>query len=162
MTILIKELNDHKDMRNFKPDRTGVEFPEHTADVWIKARSGDLGDLFVKMANGLYLLVSEEYSIEEPDGTEEETFMGSLDQIMVEFLSELLYLLDGEYSLIIQPDVRVTHEDDEYRLELRGKKYRCRIKEEGEGIEVKAITHHGVNIERDENGQYVSEVLVDI
>ena len=148
-------------MNKYSPDDTGIHFPEHTADVWIQASAPDLSGLFKRMLNGLYLLISDEYSLKGYRHYEGEKMEGALDVIMVDFLSELLYLLDGEDSIILEPDIDVNNEKENYILSITGKRYICEpISSEG-GVEVKAITHHGSEVKKTGDG-YISRILVDI
>lgn len=76
------------------------EFIDHTADVGIKARGSTLTELFENAAKGMFAVITgEEYraqgskverKIELKSGTD------SLEEILVGWLSELLYIFNRE------------------------------------------------------------------
>jgi len=134
------------------------EWFEHTADLGLRVRAGDLATLFCDAARGLCAMVVEP----EPHGTplrrrEFRIEAESRELLLFDWLAELLFVLDAERVLLGDFEVALgedglrasasefAFERDKYQL-LR---------------EVKAITYHGLRVEQTADG-WLAEVIVDI
>jgi SHS2 domain-containing protein len=134
------------------------ELFEHTADLGLRVRAPDLETLFREAAEGFFFLLLESG---RPTG-EERTFRFELeasrhDDLLFDWLNELLYTVDTTGCLLYEFDVRVR----QGRLEAVAKgvtpapSIRERLRE------VKAITYHGLKVESVDAG-WLAEVVVDI
>lgn len=137
-----------------------VETFDHTADVGLRVRGADLDDLFRTAAEGLfgYIVVNRE----EVRPEEEETVTLAAEspgELLIAWLNELIFRLETQHRVYGQFEVRAA---------LDGRSLEATIA--GEPIdrdrhvmdhEVKAVTHHGANVERDGSG-WVAEVILDI
>jgi SHS2 domain-containing protein len=144
------------------------EFLDHTADIGVRIVAESPEEFFAEAARALYaILLSEEcrerverrvarpVELEAPDG----------EALLVEFLTHLLYRLDGEKLLL--PWVIV----EEARLDQEGGRAPwLRAKLEGEVFDpnrhrlrtgVKAVTYHGLEIVRT-GGKVSAEVIFDL
>jgi SHS2 domain-containing protein len=141
------------------------EFLDHTADIGVRIVAGSPEEFFVEAARAFYaILLSEEcrarvdrkversVELEAPDG----------ETLLVEFLTHLIYRLDGERLLL--PWVRV----EEARLDRVGSRLRAEL--EGERFDparhrlrtgVKAVTYHGLEIVR-AGGKVSADVIFDL
>jgi SHS2 domain-containing protein len=134
------------------------ELFEHTADVGLRVRAGDLEELFRDAARGLLAIIADEL----PEGGATRPFRFRVegrrhDYLMFDWLNELLYTFDTEHVLLQQFDVRI----DEVGLEATA---RGRALEEVESFlqrEVKAITYHCLKVEQRGDGWF-AEVIIDI
>ncbi len=131
---------------------------EHTADVGIRVRAGDLKGLFEEAARGLFaVLVANPEAVrlvkEMPFRLEGER----QDDLLFDWLAELLFVFETR---------RVVFSAFEVELHPRGLAAVAR----GEPIdlarhelnaEVKAITYHGLKLEREGEG-WMAEVIVDL
>jgi SHS2 domain-containing protein len=134
------------------------EYFEHTADLGIRVRAPDLNGLFADAATALFAAVVDGLEGVRPVQQVEIAIDGAdLDYLLFDWLRELLFRFDAEHHLLSQFDVRVSE---------TGAKATAR----GEPLdparhvlshEVKAITYHGLRVERDGDG-WVAEVIVDI
>lgn len=131
---------------------------EHTADLGLRVTAADLPTLFAEAGRGLTSIIVA--NIEEVRPVREAKFAAlgtQLDELLFDWLDELLYAFETQRLLFVEFDV---HLDD------AGLKAIAR----GEGVdesrhrlehEIKAITYHGLKVERTPNG-YLAEVIVDI
>jgi SHS2 domain-containing protein len=131
---------------------------EHTADLGLRVRAPDLRTLFREAAEGLVAMIVEEVPEDPGDAVREIAVRGSrLDHLLFDWLHEVLYLIDVERLLLHDFEVEV--DADGVRARARAQPLdpaRHRLLHE-----VKAITYHGLSVERDAAG-YVAEVIVDI
>ena len=134
------------------------EFFDHTADLGLRIVSPDLDGLFRDAAEGFFSVVVE--PSRPRGGTHEMELRLSadrLDHLLVDWLNELLYLFDTKQLLL-----------DSIRVAVRGTRLvataRSRPADDGRDRmlhEVKAITYHGLRVERTSDG-WLAEVILDI
>jgi SHS2 domain-containing protein len=131
---------------------------EHTADLGLRIRAADLDTLFAEAAQALFSVVVEDLATVQPAQAVEVRLDGDeLDLLLFDWLKALLYHFDAEHMLLgkfaveVQPDsVTATawgEPLDRSRHVL--------------DHEVKAITYHGLRVERIDGG-WEAEVIVDI
>jgi len=131
---------------------------EHTADIGLRARAADLDGLFAEAAKAFFSVI-----VENPDAVrpvEQLTFRVEADErddLMYDWLAELLYLFDTRHLLLCEFDVQVGEgslaatvggepiDSDRHRLDM----------------EVKAITYHELKVEPSPEG-WLAEVIVDL
>jgi len=130
---------------------------EHTADVGIEARGKNLEEAFEEAARGMFSIITDggkidskvERRVEIPSEDDEE-------MLLVDWLSELLYINDVENLVFGDFDVKIGKKligfayGEEYSREKHGY-----------GVEIKAVTYHMLEIKRDKKG-VVIKVLFDI
>ncbi len=135
------------------------EFFEHTADLGLRIRAPDLDALFVEAARALFAA-----ALDNPDAVRPlqrlDVQLGGTDReyLLFDWLKELLYRFDGEHLVFGRFEAHVTADGltgaawgeplDPARHQL--------------GHEVKAITYHGLRVEREADGGWLAEVIVDI
>ena len=78
----------------------------HTADLALDVWGEDLWDLFRNAAQGLYALAGAVENKEETDRFDLRIPLGEEEQMLVDFLNELLYLLDRKSTRL-----NSSHED---------------------------------------------------
>ena len=134
------------------------EFFDHTADLGLRARAATLGELFAEMATALFAAIVDDLRSVRPELRVDVVVEGT-DQayLLFDWLRELLYRHDAEHMLFSRFEV------EETATGVKGCAW-------GEVIdparhvlahEVKAITYHGLRVEREGDG-WVAEVIVDI
>lgn len=133
---------------------------EHTADVGIRCRASTLDELFAEAGRGLFsVMVANLEAVRpaEPSRVELAGASGRLDDLLFDWLAELLYRFDTRRRLFSRFDVRV----HDTRLEATAwGEPMDRTRHEMER-EVKAITYHGLKVEHQPEG-WLAEVIVDI
>jgi SHS2 domain-containing protein len=131
---------------------------EHTADLGLRIEAPDLDGLFRDAARALFSIIAEP----EGDGRPGEALRLEIagtrrDDLLFDWLNELLYLFDSRQLLLDRFEVDVAA--DGLRATARGRPLdvdRDRLLHE-----VKAITYHELKVEQSEDG-WLAEVIVDI
>lgn len=131
---------------------------EHTADLGLRARAPDLDALFADAAACLFSAIVEDLGTVRPaqridakiDGKERE-------YLLFDWLRELLYRFDSRRLLLSRFEVRVGDGG------LEGSAWGEPFDPARHALahEVKAITYHGLKVERTAGG-WLAEVIVDI
>ncbi len=133
---------------------------DHTADFALEIFGGNLSELFIHAAEGMYsaifgrevILTS---GVRRADAEQSSPFVltsFSVEELLVEWLSELLYLLETE-DIIPLPLYEVSIAEKPEETHLRAKL--CWNKYARTGLikrkEVKAVTYHNLKIVRGKN-----------
>lgn len=131
---------------------------EHTADLGLRIRAVERTELFVEAARALFsVFVANLDSVRCVEQRSYEVQGDADDYLLFDWLNELLYTYDTERLLLAQFDVEL--DDDRLRAVCRGEPI-DRTRHDLEH-EIKAITYHGLRVERDGDG-WLAEVIVDI
>ncbi len=134
------------------------ELFEHTADIGIRVRSETLETLFAEAARGLFSVIAANLDAVRPLQEMALKIGGNRhDDLLFDWLDELLYSFDTKHLLL-----------GEFAVTIGAKGLTAVVR--GEPIdaarhelhtEVKAITYHGLKVEREGDG-WLAEVIVDI
>ena len=137
----------------------GKEFEiiDHTADVGIRAYGADVKEAFANAARGLFSLITELEDIEEVEYRDTELTASDQENLLVEWLNELIYLFDAENIIFKRFDI--THLSD---TQLKARSYGHKVDRSKHKIKtgVKATTYNMLKIDKG-NGVKV-QVLFDI
>jgi len=134
------------------------ELFEHTADLGLRVEAADEETLFADAARGLFAMIVEELH-PGPDERPQEFRIDAerRDLLLLDWLSELLYtfetgrLLLRDFRVVLGPLGLVATAQAQPLDFARHRLLR----------EVKAITYHGLRVERTDAG-WLAEVIVDI
>lgn len=122
----------------------GYEEVDHTADIALRVWAEDYQTLLAQAANGLYDLMG----ITPVPGSEVERQFSltqeTLETILVDFLSELLYL--SEEAGCVFKNFSFAEKDSEYIVQAAGQEIRSQDRD------IKAVTFHDLNIEKTDDG----------
>jgi SHS2 domain-containing protein len=134
------------------------EFFEHTADLGLRIRAADLNTLFEEAARTLFTAIVEDLAaVEERERVSLELEADDYAYLLFDWLNELLYRFDANRLLF-----------GHFKVHVEGT--RLKGTAGGEPLdparhslshEVKAITYHGLRVERTADG-WLAEVIVDI
>ena len=133
------------------------EIIEHTADIGIKATGKTIEEAFAETARGMFSLMIRNSHIENSVKrtiTVENT--GDMELLLVDFLSELLYIHDVEHlvfggiSVTIGTHLTAIASGDRYNRDKHGY-----------GMEIKAVTYHLLEIQTHKKGVTIN-VLFDV
>ncbi len=148
----------------YEPDMSSFVFGDHTADIWISASGNSAEEVLYRMIEGLYGTISEAYALDNELGTIDLTFTSTSDEeLLVMFLSEVLFLLDSASEVLLRPEF-VLMEDPLLAnkiLSVRCSRFKVSIVPERQGMEVKAVTRHGTSF-GPKDGGWRARVLLDI
>ncbi len=131
---------------------------EHPSDVGIEAYGNSLEELFENAAHGLFSLIAAPEGIGMGQRLHLTLDSVDLENLLVRWLNELLYLYDGENFLIARTDVGSVSQTS---LEgfILGETYNSKKHELK--LDVKAITYHQLQIENI-SGYWKARFFVDV
>lgn len=132
------------------------ELVEHTADVGVKAYGKTISEAFEHAAVGMFDIITDESKIEPVGQFNIELEAPDLEQLLVDWLSKLLFL-NGAEELVFGK-FEVTLSGNRLTASVYGEKYDT--KKHRMGVEIKAVTYHMLEVHR-EPPLYV-QVLFDI
>ena len=131
---------------------------EHTADLGLRVKAADLPTLFAEAARGLMSVIVA--NLDEVKPVREMTLEvagDALDELLFDWLSEVLYAFESEHLLL-----------SEFAIELTGAGLKATARGEPLDVsrhqlehEVKAITYHGLKVEQTAEG-WLAEAILDI
>lgn len=131
---------------------------DHTADLGLRVRAGDLNALFDEAGRALLsLIVSNPDAVEPRQTVAVQVAGGDREYLFVDWLAELLFLFESRKFLASRFEMKVS--DDGIRGLVQGEEYDA-ARHVG-SHEVKAVTYHGLKVEETESG-FLAEVILDI
>jgi SHS2 domain-containing protein len=132
------------------------ELIDHTADVGVKAYGKTVAEAFAHAAVAMFDIITDESTIGSVGEYDIVLEAPDREQLLVDWLSKLLYLNDAEDLVFGRFEVTITGN----RLSARifGEKYDT--KKHKMGVEIKAVTYHMVQV--NEKDPIFVQVLFDI
>lgn len=131
---------------------------EHTADLGLRIRAPDLDTLFAEAAQALFATLVEDLgSIANRESVHLHLQATDHAYLLFDWLNELLYRFETQHLLFGKFEVHV-HDG-----KLEGTAWGEPLDRSRHAMdhEVKAITYHGLKVERTPDG-WLAEVIVDI
>jgi SHS2 domain-containing protein len=137
---------------------TPYEIIDHTADVGIRATGTNLSEAFEIAAKGMFDIITDSSEIESIGQYDIELTASDSEQLLVDWLSELLFLNTAQ-NLVF----------GFFKVELDKKAHHLSAHVFGEpfssgkhkiGVEVKAVTYHMLQVKKKK--PYEVQVLFDI
>ena len=131
---------------------------DHTADLGLRVRAADLNSLFADAARGLFSIIATGLDpARAADMVRFQLAASAIDLLLFDWLNELLYTYESRRLLLSRFDVQVA---DNW---LSGVAYGEPVDAGRHSLEheVKAITYHGLKVERVDEG-WLAEIIVDI
>jgi SHS2 domain-containing protein len=132
------------------------ELIEHTADVGVKAYGKTVAEAFEHAAQGMFDIITDESTIDSIGEYDILLEAPDLEQLLVDWLSKLLFLTDAE-NLVFGTFV-VTITGNHLSAKVCGEKYDT--KKHRMGMEIKAVTYHMLQVH--EKDPVFVQVLFDI
>jgi SHS2 domain-containing protein len=133
-----------------------------TADIGLELEADCLEELFAAAAEGMFVIIFGDRLSENATGSEEINLQAdSLEQLLVDWLSELLFLFDAQGQ--IPTDTRLQINDGNTPVMLYAT-VNYRPYDRGRDVaehEVKAVTYHMLKIRKDDNC-YRCHVVFDL
>lgn len=134
------------------------EVIEHTADTGIRAFGKDLKEAFENAAYGMFSLVADLSKVQEKESRDVAVEAEDLEELLVEWLNELLYLL--EVDGLIFKSFKIDEIDD-HRLKARVYGEPVDPDKHDLGIDIKAVTYHMLKVARTDN-VWETQVIFDV
>ena len=134
---------------------------EHKADIGIRGIGKNAEEAFSEAAKAMLGIMIELKSVAKKEKIEIETKADSLENLLVEFLNEILFKMDAEEMIFSGAKVKEIKEANgkfSLKAELHGEKKNKRHKFM---TEVKAATYSQLKA-KEEKGKFVAECIVDV
>lgn len=134
------------------------EILDHTADIGLIVYGKDLKTLFENAGEAFFHLVTDLQRVKRRVERRIDIKGESLERMMVDWLSELLYLHEVEHLLLKGFKVDTVGEGG-LKAKVKGEPFQ-------EGVHliktgVKAVTHHQIQVQK-ENGGWRAQVILDL
>ena len=134
------------------------EILDHTADIGLIVYGNNLKALFENAGEAFFHLITDLRKVRRRVKRRIHIGGESLDRLMVDWLSELLYLHDVENLLFKGFKVESVGEDGLMAV-VKGEPFEAGV--HVIKTEVKAVTYHQIQIQR-ENGRWKAQVILDL
>ena len=131
---------------------------DHTADVGLEVDGPTLDALFANAARGVYELAGAPFPIDRPVHEEIRLRGADLEELLVSWLSELLYRLGTHGRWYHHIDVRVS--GDTLRAKVSGGLLPAGAPRAER--EVKAVTYHDLEVVRRDDGSWRARLVFDV
>src|SRR5438477_12139319 len=131
---------------------------DHTADLGLRIRADSLDALFAEAGQALFETIVPDLLSVRPERRVDVTIAGDdREYLLFDWLKQVLYHFDAEHLLLGRFEVHVSD------AELTGSAWGEPLDRSRHALEheVKAITYHGLRVEKTEAG-WLAEVIVDI
>jgi SHS2 domain-containing protein len=136
---------------------SGFEYISTTADGGFKIWAPDLKNFFKQAALALFTMMTDLKFVEERQTYKVEIQSQNLEELMIQWLNELIYLYD--YHHVFLKSFQIEHIDQQYlRALVSGET--INMDKHPLDLEVKAATYHGFAIKQDEG--YHATIIVDL
>ncbi|HMK47020.1 MAG TPA: archease [Methanocella sp.] len=135
------------------------EYLEHTADAEFIAYGKTLDEAFVNAARATFALIIDPARVKQTVSRDVHLTDGSLDYLLYDWLSELLYIEEVDRIVFSRFEVEISG-DGEYVLD--GRAHGEKIRPEHEiSLHIKAVTYHDLRVEKRDD-KFEVQVLLDI
>lgn len=139
---------------------SGFEAVEHTADVAIRVWAPDPETFFVTAAMGLNAILEYDYVIEAPQSIPLSVTGLDLEELLVGWLSEILYLCESEAMRFSQiPECHISKTVAGFSLDAVVLGVQNAESTTVPAMAIKAVTYHGLDLRRP-RGVTIDQVIV--
>jgi len=140
----------------------GFEFIDHTADAGLKAFGKTVEELFENAATGMFSLITEPETVTAQDTEELAVEAYEYDELLKNYLSELLYLQVSKHSLYSKFKVKIS--DSVERIKVLEGTAKGEPFDPGKHViatEIKTVTYHQLYVEK-KKGYWEAQIIFDI
>ena len=134
------------------------ELIDHTADVGLKAHGKNLSEAFENAAKGMFDIITDKSEIESIGQYNIELEAPDLEQLLVDWLSELLYLNSAKNQVFGFFKVELDEKNNKLNAKIFGEKFD--LSKHKIGAEIKAVTYHMLEVKN--KRPFHVQVLFDI
>jgi SHS2 domain-containing protein len=137
------------------------EYLEHTADVKFKAYGNSLEEAFASAAEAMFNAMLDISAVSSKCEIAINLEAESLEDLLYDWLSELLYQFDANYIIFGKFEVsKIAEIDGKFLIEARVFGEQIDLKKHKFHLQVKAVTFHDMQIKRS-NNHWIIQVLLD-
>lgn len=142
-------------------DQASYHQIEHTSDLGLEASGRTLEELFEVLAAGLFSLMTDLTKVAANDKVPVRLRAASPADLLVAWLSELIFLAETKSLLLADFDVRIAGQGDDWRLlaEAGGERFSPGRHERRSLI--KAATYHQLEVKKIADG-WTGRVIFDV
>jgi len=138
---------------------------DHVADIRFIAYGETMETLFENAAKAMLTVIADIENIRSENKFNVELEAPDLENLMVDFLAELLFLFDAEETVIGNVTVnkveKIAGDFEKYSIIATVSGEPMNAAEQNFKTEVKAVTYSGIRVEKTEKG-YETEVVLDL
>jgi len=134
------------------------ELIEHTADIGLKAYGKNISEAFENAAKGMFDIITDKSEIELIGEYEINLESQDIEQLLVDWLSELLFLNSAKNLVFSFFNVEINEKTNNLSAHVFGEKYN--ISKHKIGMEIKAVTYHILEVRN--KRPYHVQILFDI
>ena len=134
------------------------ELIDHTADIGVKSYGKTLSEAFENVAKAMFDIITDNSEIESVGQYNIELESTDLEQLVVDFLSELLYLNSARNVVFGFFKVNLDEKKNFLSAVVFGEKFN--LSKHKIGAEIKAVTYHMLEVKNKK--PYHVQVLFDI
>ncbi len=135
----------------------GWRLLEHTADIRMEVRGATKEELFINAARGFTNLLAPETQGRPDTDLELNLRADNVEELLVDWLRELLYRHETQGFILVSAEIEEIS-DTTLKAKLAG---RTRGPDEEPEIEIKAVTYHGLSVQKTDTG-YAVTIVFDI
>jgi SHS2 domain-containing protein len=137
---------------------SGFRILEHPADMGLEVWGPDLTEVFRLAALGLTSIIVDPASVSDRERRSVSIKGSDIENLLVRWLSEILYIYDGEGFLASDVEIKSLN-DSGLEATLKGEK--AEAGHHQFRVDVKAVTYHQLKIAR-EKDVWTARVFLDI
>lgn len=138
--------------------KNGFRILDHTADVGLEAHGADLAELFANAARGMFSIISSLQQVQPTEQLHLEVTADRLEDLMVGWLSELLYLFSTRHMLFCRFQIE---QIDNRRVRAHAVGEPIDLSRHELYAEIKAVTYHDLKVERFDSS-WTARVFFDV
>ncbi len=133
------------------------------ADIAYEAYGKDLNDMFENAALAIFELSAEVKTVDAKKKLEIKLENEKIDNLLYDFLSEILFLKDSKYMVFRKVEVKITENKKTKNYELKSVLEGDTINSKKQKLEndIKAITMHMFEVKKEKN-KWKATIVVDI
>jgi len=134
------------------------ELIDHTADVGVKAYGKTISEAFENAAKAMFDIITDKSEIENTGQYNIELEAPDLEQLLVDWLSDLLFLNSAKNLVFGFFKVELDEEKNKLSAKVFGEKFN--LSKHKIGAEIKAVTYHILEVKKKK--PFHVQVLFDI
>lgn len=144
------------------PQPEQYEYLEHTADAKFRAYGKTLEEVFENAALAMFNVIIDTKKVLVETSLEISLKSPGLDTLLIDWLSELLFLFEVEETIFGEFKVEeIREEEGEYSLKARALGDKWNLEIHPFETEIKAVTYNQLELEKTPAG-WVAQVVVDL